>query len=84
MVSIPRLVEVIPLPSEQRQTVDNSFLRPAMNPFADDRSIWKVSFLPSETKNMISNSIKITLTDGSVQRIASLNSALRVLDNQDQ
>lgn len=82
IVNIPRSLQVLAGQGNTRSTADYSISRVAVNPFAGDRSIWKISILSSETVNFIGNSIRVTLNEPSAIRIATAASSIKVIDDQ--
>jgi hypothetical protein len=68
----------------EREVTDPSIKRAAVKAFSGDDSFWKVPLTTSETKNLISGSIKVTLTEGSKVRIAELTQAIRIIDGQEK
>jgi hypothetical protein len=57
--------------------ITRKITRYATNPFADDRSIWKLSFLASDLLEGTCN-LKLTLTEGSVVRTGIVVDGLRI------
>lgn len=51
--------------------------RNAINPFADDRSIWVVSLLPNDM--IANNSMQITLNEGGESKIVLVESKLHLI-----
>lgn len=77
-VEIARFPEVFGTLSNQREIKDFSIRRAAVNPFADDRSIWKLPIAASETANMASGNVRLTLTEGSKISIVVFSQAIKV------
>lgn len=82
-VEIPRYPEYYGTISNQRTTADYSIRRGAVQAFADDRSIWKLSLTSLDTSNMMSSNMKITVTEGSKKSIGLLSQALKVFRSED-
>lgn len=78
LVEVPRLAEAFGTLSNQRVNSDFSIRRGASNPFPDDRSIWKLTLSTTETANLMSSNIRVTITEGSVVKIALMPQALKV------
>ncbi len=84
-VQIPRSPEVIAITTNNtRQVVDPTVNRAAGNPFSEDRSIWMISLIDLDTAQMVSNSLRITLSEGTSTKIAFVNQAIKMIDHQDQ
>lgn len=81
---IPRADQVVAAPLNTRQTVNNGIDRPAIAAWDGDRSCWKVILSASETNQMVSGSIRATVTEGSSVKIASHTQAIKVIDGQDE
>jgi uncharacterized cupin superfamily protein len=84
LLQIPRSDQVIAAPLNTRQNVNNGLSRQAIAAWDGDRSCWRVSLFSSDTENMVSGSIRVTVTEGSSKKIANHTQAIRVLDGQDQ
>lgn len=82
-VEIPRFSEVFPTMLNQRSTMDFSVRRFASQAFSLDSSIWKLSLAATDTANMMSSNIRVTVTEGSVVKIALLPQALKVFRSED-
>ena len=73
----------IPATGATLQVVVNSIddlkkiTRIAVNPFPDDRSIWKLDFISSDTISGTAN-LQLTLTEGAVVRRGLVKNALRI------
>lgn len=72
-----------PDPGGSRTVEDFSISRAMINPFPLDSSIWKVTILPTETATMISSGIRLVLTENGIYKIATINQAIKMIDNQD-
>lgn len=84
-VTIPRSPVIEPSQfMNARETIDYSIARQAVLAFPEDRSIWKLPLIETETVNMISNSIRVVVTEGTIKKIAFHNGAIQVIDGQDQ
>lgn len=82
---IPRTLSVLPAANGTRQVIDYSVNRGATMAYPnDDRSIWSIALTATDTTNLVSGSIRATLTDGVSIQIANLNQAIRIIDGQDQ
>lgn len=81
---ILRADQVIAAPLNTRQTINNGIDRPAVIAWDGDCSCWKVPLSSDDTAQMISGSIKVTVTEGSSVKIASCTQAIRVMDDQDE
>lgn len=82
-----RSIEVVPDPAYQgssRLKQDNSIIKPAIKAFSGDDSIWKVSINATDSAKLISNSIRVVLTQGTDIKIASLNAAVKIMNGQDE
>lgn len=84
-VSIPRNPSVIPDDTgvNLRSTVDHSINRAAAQAFAQDASIFRLPLLAQDTQTMTSTNVKVTLTEGSNVKIATLTQAIKIIDDQD-
>lgn len=78
-IQIPRSVSVLADANSQRTYADNSIVRPAVTPFAEDRSIWKIPLAESDTSKLVSTSIRVVVTEASGKKICVLNQAIQVL-----
>ena len=81
---IPRADQVIAAPMNTRQTVNNGVDRLAIPAWDGDRSCWKVALTAPETNQMVSGSIRATVTEGSSVKIASYTQGIKVIDGQDE
>jgi hypothetical protein len=81
---IPRADQVIAAPLNTRQTINNGVDRQAVAAWDGDRSCWKVTLTGAETSQMVSGSVRATVTEGSSVKIASYTQAIRVIDGQDE
>lgn len=85
-VSVPRNPLAIPDPTfiTNRITVDYSINRAAVQLFSQDASIWMIPLAATDTKNMTSSNINVTVNDGSSVKIATFTQAIKIINNQDQ
>jgi len=77
-VEIARLPEASGTLSNVRQINDYSVRRNAVAAFAGDSSVWKLSLTATETSKMMSSNIRVTVTEGSLKKIALLPQAIKI------
>jgi hypothetical protein len=82
-MQLPRSNEVLADVNQTRQIINRGIARAAINPFPEDRSIWKVTLVEADTLSLVSNSLRLELTEGSTKKITSIAQAIRVGDGQD-
>jgi hypothetical protein len=83
LVEIPRFSEAFATASNQRQQIDYSVRRAATAAFpSDDRSIWKLPLTATDTANMMSSNIRVTVTEGSEVKIATLSMAIEIVRSE--
>lgn len=82
-VTLPRSDEVIAVAtvSASRDRVNKTISRPAAPAFSEDRSIWMLPLSSADTQTLISNSMKVELTEGSKKKIASLTQAIKIISD---
>lgn len=81
---ILRSDQVISVPTNSRKNVNYGIDRQATPAWDGDRSCWKVSLVSNETLQMVSGSVKATITEGPSIKIASYTQAIRIIDGQDE
>jgi len=80
-VQIARQPEILKVNQSSRQTIDHSIDREAGEAFNGDRSVWKLPLVEADTKNMVSTSIKIIVTEGQKKKIASVQQAIKIIES---
>lgn len=80
---VPRMIDVVVAPNNSRAYVNNTIDRPASQAFSQDPSIWTVSLISQDTSTLISNSIRVVLTEGANTKIATLTQAIKVIDGHE-
>ena len=81
-VEVARLPEAFGTILNQREIKDFSVRRYADAAFSEDRSVWKLSLVVSETSKMMSSNIRVTVTEGSKISIALLSQAIQVFRSE--
>jgi len=81
---ILRSDQVVAVAPSSRKNVNYGIDRQASVAWDGDRSCWKITLVSPETLQMVSGSIKATITDGSSIKIASYTQAIRIIDGQDE
>jgi hypothetical protein len=76
-VKIARIDEV-GFVNGERTFTNKTITRPAAG-WADDRSVWRVPLTTTDTESLVSNSIQVTLTEGSEIKRASVQQAIRII-----
>ena len=82
-VQILRQISILPADRNQRVTTDPTIDRPADVAFAGDTSIYKLPLIAADTMALVSNSIRVVLTEGSNVKIATLSQAIKCIDTQE-
>lgn len=84
-VIIPRsyVTSADPNQANARLYTDPSIDRFASVAFSDDRSIWSFPLVSQDTTNMISDSLKVILTEPSGVKIAYANQVIKMIDGQE-
>jgi len=84
-VQIPRSPQILPDPNgtNNRITADYSIDQAVSPAFADDKSIYKLPLLATQTATMISTNVRVVVTEGSQVKIATLTQAIKIIDNQE-
>lgn len=77
-VSIPRQTQITGDINNNRQYNDYSINKYATQASPSDGSIWKISLTSSDTTNMISAAMKVTVTEGVGVQIAILDQAVQM------
>jgi hypothetical protein len=78
-VEIPKFPDTMMTLSNQRQIVDYSIRRNAAMLFPnDDRSIWYMPLVQADTAFMNSSNMRVTLTDGMLNKVTILPMAIKV------
>lgn len=82
-VQLPRSADQIKVDMQHRSVIDSTIDRPAAQAFSQDGSIWTLPLIAADTLSMVSTLIRVVVVEGPSSKIATLNSAIKIIDGQD-